>query len=96
MISMEAWTTIRYLKAQGLGTRSIAKEVGVSRNTVRKALEREGRHHYSRPARSNPRLEPFKEAITLMLVEQRFIGTRIFSELRQRGIRAPLQPCIVI
>jgi transposase len=85
MISMEAWTTIRYLKAQGLGTRSIAKEVGVSRNTVRKALEREGPHHYSRPARSNPRLEPFKEAITLMLVEQRFIGTRIFSELRQRG-----------
>jgi len=35
MISVEAWTTIRYLKAQGLGTRKIAKEVGVARNTVR-------------------------------------------------------------
>ena len=43
MISMEAWTTIRYLKAQGLGTRTIAKEVGIARNTVKKALRSQGR-----------------------------------------------------
>ena len=34
MISVEAWATIRYLKAQGLGTRTIAQEVGVAHNTV--------------------------------------------------------------
>ncbi len=38
MISMEAWTTIRHLKAQGLSTRQIAKELGVARNTVREAI----------------------------------------------------------
>lgn len=85
MISVEAWTTIRYLKAQGLGTRSIAKEVGVSRNTVRKALKGDGPPRYRRTTKPNPQLEPFKEAIRRMLIEQGFIGTRIIRELRQRG-----------
>ena len=35
---MEAWTTIRYLHAQGTPIRAICRELGVSRNTVRQAL----------------------------------------------------------
>ena len=46
MISVEAWTTIRYLKAQGLGMRRIVREVGVARNTVRQALRSEGPPKY--------------------------------------------------
>jgi transposase len=70
MISVEAWTTIRYLKAQGYGTRSIAREVGVARNTVRHALRSQGPPRYQRPGRSNPKLEPFKDAVLVMLTKE--------------------------
>jgi transposase len=42
MISLGAWTTVRYLKAQGLGTRRIAREAGIGRNTVKRALRCHG------------------------------------------------------
>jgi len=85
MISVEAWTTIRYLKVQGLGTRTIAKEVGVARNTVRHALRSEGPPGYKRPPRPNPKLELFREEARRMLTNDHFIGSRIFKELRKRG-----------
>jgi len=66
MISMEAWTTIRYLRVQGRGIKAIARELGVSRNTVRLALEREGPPHYQRPPQPNPKLEPYREFIAFM------------------------------
>jgi len=56
-----AMDNIRYLKAQGLGTRRIAKEVGVARNTVREALRSQTPPKYQRPPRPNPKLEPFTQ-----------------------------------
>jgi len=85
MISVEAWTTIRYLKAQGLGTRTIAKEVGIARNTVKHALHSEGPPKYQRPPRPNPKLEPFREEVRRMLTNDHFIGSRILKELRKKG-----------
>ena len=85
MISMEAWTTIRYLKAQGLGSRAIAREIGVARNTVRHALRSEGPPKYQRPPRPNPKLEAFRDVVRRMLTNDHFIGSRILKELRKRG-----------
>jgi transposase len=85
MITVEAWTTIRYLSAQGKSIRGIAKELGVSRNTVRAALDAETPPHYSRPARPNPKLAPFLKQIEDMAVEQHLIGSRIIHELRLLG-----------
>ena len=85
MITVEAWTTIRYLRAQGKSIRAIAKELGLSRNTVRAALDSEAPPHYSRPPRPNPKLVPFLKQIEEMAVEKKFIGTRILRELRTLG-----------
>jgi transposase len=85
MISVEAWTTIRYLKAQGLGTRKIAKQVGVARNTVRQAVRSEGPPKYERPPRPNPKLEPLRDVIRRMLTNDHFIGSRILKEIRTMG-----------
>lgn len=38
MITVEAWTTIRYVHAQGKGQDPIARELGIARNTVPRAL----------------------------------------------------------
>ena len=60
---MEAWTTIRYLQAQGMGIRAITRELSVSRKAVRRALRSEGVPHYQRPKRPNPQLIPFEVRI---------------------------------
>jgi transposase len=85
LITLEEWTTIRYLKAQGLGTRKIAHQLGISRNKVRRALSWSRRPRYERPPRPNSKLEPFRDVITQMLVKDRFIGSRILKEIRGRG-----------
>ncbi|MGQ9595695.1 MAG: IS21 family transposase [Anaerolineae bacterium] len=85
MITVEAWTTIRYLKEQGRGIRAIAREVGVARNTVRKALRSDRPPKYTRPPRPNPQLAPYDGLIRRACLERGFIGTRILRELRERG-----------
>lgn len=74
MIPVEAWTTIRYLYAQGKSIRATAKELDLARNTVRSALREEGQPHYSRPPRANPKLEPFLERIDEVFCERDLIG----------------------
>jgi len=85
MITVEAWTTIRYLRAQGKSIRAIARELGVSRNTVRAALRQKHPPQYCRPKRPNPKLAPYMAQTEEMLIEKRFIGTRILRELRKLG-----------
>jgi len=85
VISVEGWTTIRYLHAQGVGSRTIAKKLGLSRTTVRQAIRAEEPPKRTRAKRPNPQLAPFGAQIAAMLFEQEFIGTRILRELRELG-----------
>ena len=82
---MEAWTTIRYLHAQGTPIRAICRELGVSRNTVRQALRSEGPPKYERPPRPNLKLAPFEAQIRTWYFSEKLIGSRILRELRARG-----------
>ena len=83
MMTVEAWTTIRYLRAQGKSIRAVAREVSVSRNTLRAALRQEHPPQYQRPRRPNPKLGPYLAQIEDMLTEKHFIGTGILRELRK-------------
>jgi transposase len=85
MITVEGWTTIRYLHAQGKSIHAIAKQLSIARNTVRAALRDENPPRYQRPKRPNPKLDPFEDKIRRMLFEQQFIGSRILRELRKVG-----------
>jgi len=85
VISVECWTTIRFLHAQGKGIRAIARELDLSRNTVRDALRAEAPPTRTRAKRPNPRLVPFADQIRAMLFEKKFIGSRILRELRALG-----------
>jgi transposase len=87
MITVEGWTTIRYLHAQGKSIRAIAKELSVARNTVRAALRDERPPRYERPKRSNPQIEPFVDQIKQMFFEKKFIGSRIRRELEPLGYK---------
>jgi transposase len=82
---MEAWTTVRFLHAQGKPIRTIARELGLARNTVRAALKAEEQPHYTRPPAPNLQLVPFHDAIRHLALEQGLIGTRILRELTAQG-----------
>ena len=82
---MEAWTTIRYLHAEGTPIRAICRELGVSRNTVRQALRGDRPPKYERPAKPNPKLAPFEAQIRTWYFSEKLIGSRILRELRALG-----------
>lgn len=86
MISLEAWTTIRYLHAQGKSIRQITQELHLSRKTVRKALRSADAPRYQRRPVENPHLAPFADLIRQM-AGQELIGSRILAEIRARGFQ---------
>jgi len=86
MITVEKWTVVRYLHAQGLSQRAIAKKLGISRNTVRRALETDEPPKYVRASEAiSKKLQPFVDDIKEMFLEKKLIGSRIFREIRGRG-----------
>jgi len=81
--------TARCLKDQGKSTKQIARDLQLSRNTVRRYLRHRTTSDYpARPAKPNALLEPFAPDIEAMPAEE-LIGSRILAELRKRGYRGP-------
>ena len=80
------WVTIKNLKKRNpnLGTRQIARLLGVSRNTVKRALQRSEIPEYDRQTKISA-LEPFREIIFEMTNVKKFKGSRILNEVRSKG-----------
>ncbi len=89
MITMEDWVTIRNMKKRNptMGTRAIAKELGISRTTVIRALQSKEAPQYKRDPRVNPELKPFKEYIRIQYTVKHLKGSRILSDLRSKGCK---------
>jgi transposase len=72
-----------------MGVRRIARELRLSRNTVRRYLrDPAAPESQPRPERPNAQLEPFQHGIETML-SQELIGSRILAELRKQGYHGP-------
>ena len=87
MLTMEQWVTIKTLKKKNpaIGTRELARLVGVSRNTVKRALTQNKEPSYVRPPVLNPDLEPFTEYIFERLIGKELVGSRVLNEIRSKG-----------
>ena len=86
MIGMEDWVTIRNIKKKHpeLGTRSIARLVGVSRSTVKRALNFDQYPRYQRERRVNRVIEPFSEYIKECYLVKRQRVSVILENLRSK------------
>lgn len=87
MISMEDWVTIRNIRKKNhtIGTREIAKLLGISRNTVKRALASEEYPTYARPDKVNEHIEPFAGFIKESYIVKRQKVSVIISNLRSKG-----------
>jgi len=59
---MEDWVSIKNIRAKNpkLGTRKIAELLGISRNTVKKALKSDNAPKYKRSVQINEHVAPFE------------------------------------
>ena len=86
MLEVRRWAEIRRMKeVEGLSIREIARRTGHDRNTIRRALRREGPPRYQRPPKAS-KLDPFKDEIHRLLQDDPQIpGKRIRELLEELG-----------
>ena len=86
---MEDWVTIRNLKSKpgGISNRAIAKLLGISHNTVKKALASEAGPSYARPKVINPAIEPFIAYIEERYIVKKLLRSRVLNELISKGYK---------
>src|SRR5579863_3837636 len=86
MLTVEIWAEIRRLHiVEKLSKRTIAKRLGVHRNTVTRALASQLPPHYDRPPRPSP-LDPFKPKIQALLdLYPTLSGVRVRELLEAEG-----------
>lgn len=86
---MEDWVTIQNLKRRNprLGTRQIAKLMGISKNTVKAALKRKQHDGYERLEKTNGDIEPFTAFISDSFINKRLRVSRIFDDLTSKGYK---------
>jgi transposase len=86
MIMQETWVMIKHLKQQGLSIRAIARQLDIDRNTVRRALRREGLPHYTRTTRRASKLDPYKPYLQRRLDEcPELTAVRLYQEIQAQG-----------
>lgn len=90
MLKLEGWMEIRILHRQGLGIRAIARRLGVSRNTVRKALREGEPPRYRREAVRVSKLDPYKDYLQARVEAAQpawLPATVLYREIAARGYR---------
>lgn len=80
MITVDQWHTIRCLYQRGISMRQIAQDLGLSRNTVQRALVATSTPEYARaaPVTGEPELQEFVRRS----LQQGLRGSRILAEAR--------------
>lgn len=79
---VEYWITVKKLKKKGMSIRKIAKELGISRNTVRKILREEHRQPYKTRIYTT-KIDEYTDRIKEWYLNPTydFIGTRIYEAI---------------
>ena len=85
---MEDWVSIKNIRAKNpdLGTRKIASLLGVSRNTVKKALKSEEAPQYNRGVtKVNEQVAPFVGFIKESFLTKKLKASRILKDIKSKG-----------
>lgn len=88
MLTQETSVTIKVLHKQGMGIKAIARELGISKNTVRKYLKKQGEPTYSSRPKRPSKLDPFKPYLNKRIeaaAPDWIPATVLFNEIVEQG-----------
>ena len=93
MKDMQDWHAVKKLYDKGVPKKQIAKQLKMSKNTVKRLLSLDGEPVYRRE-RSPTKVDDYKDIIRIWYLdgEYAFIGTRIFNELVKLGYTGTINP----
>ena len=77
---------IRNLKEMGMSNMDIARELGISRNTVSKMLKKTRMQDRKRK-RKGSKLDPYRDRIHALIDEHNLSAVRILEEIRKLGYK---------
>jgi transposase len=87
---MEDWVSIKNIRAKNpkLGTRKIAELLGISRNSVKKALRSDKAPEYNRgEIKINEHVEPFVGFIKESFLKKGLKASRILKDIKSKGYK---------
>ena len=74
---------IRNMKNDGMSLRSIAREMGISRNSVRKYLK--GEPMKKNKKKRSSKLDPYRDTVKALIERDNLSAVRILEEIRKKG-----------
>mgnify|MGYP001102309575 CR=1 FL=1 len=84
MITLEGWVMIKHMHKEGVPITRIARELGLDRKTVAKAINGDERPEYERQPKGSI-LDPYKDYIKQRLDRYDLTATRILREVKEQG-----------
>ena len=91
VIRLEEWVDIVALHRQGLSIKAISRQLGISRNAVRRALRRDGPPVRAPQKRPPSKLEPYKDYLLSRLAEfPELSAAALFEEIQAQGYEGGL------
>lgn len=85
MITEEVFMDILSLHRQGLSMRTIAKKLGIHRNTVKNHIESGSFPQYRKNKRQESILDPYRQVIDDLLAEDSYQATWILDRIQKMG-----------
>jgi len=88
MLSVYRWQQVKVMRSNGVSIKGIARRLKISKNTVRRYL-RDPSPPVFKGRRHDRALDAYEEEI-LGMMKNRYIGTRIYEELKMKGYEGSL------
>jgi transposase len=85
MLSQDLWSEIRHMARMGRPIKQIARELDISKNTVKSALKKERYQPYQRQRTKTNLLSEYMPFILERSPQLEFNATSLFRELKERG-----------
>lgn len=93
MKDLKDWYTVKNMHSKGVSIKQIARELKISKNTVKKLIKQEEEPKYTRKV-VHTKIDEYKDKIKVWYLEKKydFNGTRIFNELLKLGYGGTINP----